>query len=441
MKALAVASGIVFWTLVLGAVVLMFFPGSDAGQPVAVLQVDTAGSAGAARTAPVTTDGVDLPPGFSVTGPAMAPTPPRPAAPTLAPPGQGTTMVPTAPGQPPPPGQGTTMMPGAPMMPPPGQGTTMVPTAPVLPPPPGPSGALETPGRQGGVSPVEGAAEVAMANLAAGIDQTGGTALDAVLPALTEQSDYGPLPKIAADGRRPADVYARPSRYGQVVGGPPRVAVLVNGLAVPGAPDADIIKGLPPPVSLAYGAYGRGVQEWVDKARADGHEVLLAIPLEPNNYPAVDPGPHTLLTTLPTNENIKRLQWLMSRYAGYVGVTNHKGSKFVTTQSALQPVLEEAKRRGLIYFDDGSVDGSAAGQIAKSLGLDYSTAQIELKPGKMETSLAALEAEAKAQGAAIGVAQAEPSAVKQIAKWAGSLEEKGLVLVPVSAAMRARQQG
>jgi len=440
MKALAVASGIVFWTLVLGAVVLMFFPGSDAGQPVAVLQVDTAGSAGAARTAPVTTDGVDLPPGFSVTGPAMAPTPPRPAAPTLAPPGQGTTMVPTAPGQPPPPGQGTTMMPGAPMMPPPGQGTTMVPTAPVLPPPPGPSGALETPGRQGGVSPVEGAAEVAMANLAAGIDQTGGTALDAVLPALTEQSDYGPLPKIAADGRRPADVYARPSRYGQVVGGPPRVAVLVNGLAVPGAPDADIIKGLPPPVSLAYGAYGRGVQEWVDKARADGHEVLLAIPLEPNNYPAVDPGPHTLLTTLPTNENIKRLQWLMSRYAGYVGLTNYMGGKFETEPQSLLPVLEEVKQRGLIYVGDGSVEGSAAGQIAGNLELEYAEAQVRLDAGALDKGFAELEAAAKARGSAIGVAKAAPSTVKRIAEWAGSLEGKGLVLVPVSAVMRSQSQ-
>ncbi len=99
------------------------------------------------------------------------------------------------------------------------------------------------------------------------------------------------------------------------------------------------------------------------------------------------------------------------------------------------------KHRGLIYFDDGSVDGSAAGQVAKSLAVDYSIAQVQLEPGKMATSLAALEAEAKAQGAAIGVAKAEPSSVRQIAEWAGSLEAKGLVLVPVSTAMRARQQG
>jgi len=412
MKALAVASGIVFWTLVVGAVILMFFPGGNAGEPVAVLQVDSAPSASAP---PAAAGGVALPPGFSVTGPAMAPAAPRPQAPMLAPPGQGTTLMPTAP-------------------------ATL---------PPGPGGALETPGRQGALTPGEGetnlaaaAGAAAGAGLAAGIDQTGGAALEAVpVAALVEKSDYGPLPRIAADGRRPAEVYARPSRYGEVMGGPPRVAVLVNGLAVPGAPDADVIKGLPPPVSIAYGAYGRGVQEWVTKARAGGHEVLLALPLEPNNYPAVDPGPHTLLTTLPTNENIKRLQWLMSRYTGYAGVTNHMGSKFVTSESAMRPVLEEMQRRGLIFVDDGSVTGSAAGEIAQTLGLDYSIAQVQLETGTMDQSLAALEAEAKAQGSAIGVAKAEPAAVKRIAEWAGSLEEKGLVLVPVTAAVRSQRQG
>jgi polysaccharide deacetylase 2 family uncharacterized protein YibQ len=404
MKALAVAAGIVFWTLVLGVAVLMFFPAGEEGEPVAVLQVDGAPPAPAAAPAggPV---GVDLPPGFSVTGPSMAPNAqqPRPAAPTLAPPGQGTTMMPVTPNAPPPA-------------------------------PPGPGGSLEPP--EGG-NGTKGAA----AELRAGIDQTGSVPLAPVpVPALIEESPYGPLPKIAIDGRRPAEVYARPSNYANVAGGPPRVAVLLNGLGVPGAPDGDIIKGLPPPISIAFGAYGRSLQERVSQARAEGHEVLLAIPLEPNDYPAEDPGPHTLLTTLPTTENIKRLQWLMSRYTGYVGVTNYMGAKFETTSASLKPVLEEVKRRGLIYFDDGSVEGSTAGEIAKDLELEYSTAQVRLDGATLDKALAELEAAAKAQGAAIGVAKAEPGTAKRIADWAGSLEEKGLVLVPVSAAMRSPRQ-
>src|SRR5688572_28528170 len=101
MKALAVAAGIVFWTLVLGVAVLMFFPGGEKGEPVAVLQVDAAPPAPAAPSRGAAA--VDPPPGFSVTGPSMVPSaPPRLAAPALAPPGQGTTMMPVAPNAPPP---------------------------------------------------------------------------------------------------------------------------------------------------------------------------------------------------------------------------------------------------------------------------------------------------------------------------------------------------
>ena len=72
----------------------------------------------------------------------------------------------------------------------------------------------------------------------------------------------------------------------------------------------------------------------MEKARQAGHEVLLQIPLEPLDYPSKDPGPHTLLTTLPPDENFKRLQWLMSRFTGYVGITNHMGAKFEPTQAS-----------------------------------------------------------------------------------------------------------
>jgi len=405
MKALAIAAGIVFWTLVLAVVALMFFPGGNAGGPVAVLPVQSAPPAAPPKP-PASTDNVALPPGFGVTGPVTAP---QPGPPTLTPP--GTTMMPAP---------GLNQQPGV----------------------PGPGGSLEQPERHGEAEGAQPAGEkIATADLKAGIDTTAAVALaDVPVPALVEESEYGPLPKIAADGRRPAEVYARPSLYGQVAGGPPRVAVLVSGLGVPGAPDGDVIKGLPPPVSIAYGAYGRSLQDWVTKARAEGHEALLEIPLEPKDYPAEDPGPHVLLTTLPIEENIKRLQWLMSRYTGYAGVTNDMGAKFEVTEASLRPVLEEVKRRGLLYLDDGSVEGSVAGQVAKDIGLDYSVAQVQLDSAQMAKDLAALEAAAKAKGAAIGVAKAEPAAVKKIAEWAGSLESKGLVLVPVSAAMRSQRQ-
>jgi hypothetical protein len=261
---------------------------------------------------------------------------------------------------------------------------------------------------------------------------------------LVEESPYGPLPKVAADGRRSIDAYARPSRYAVAkAGDPPRIAVLVVGLGLQDSPPISVLKGLPAPVSVAYGAYGRSLQDGVTVARAEGHEVLLQIPLEPNNYPTENPGAHTLLTSLPPGENMKRLQWLMSRYTGYVGVTNLMGAKFEAAQDSLSPVLEELKSRGLLYVDDGSVQASTAGQIANAIGLDYSVASVQIdvgpQAGDVAKQLAKLEAVAKEHGSAIGVVKAKPVTLKQVADWAGKLEAKGFVLVPVSAVVRSQR--
>jgi polysaccharide deacetylase 2 family uncharacterized protein YibQ len=443
MKALAVATGIVFWTLVLGTVLLAFFPGSDAGEPVAILQIEPATAPGdgapaapeatlqpeeseapaaAEPTPPAQANGnMELPPGFGVPSDA-------PQAPLVEPSGQGSTLVPIVPG-----GQSE-----APQVPPAAPDDAAPPE--------------EDPDQQGAAPAATGMQQAALEAPEATPpppppppmpeSETGSVTLPAVPVAeLVEESQYGPLPKVAADGRRSIDVYARPSRYAVAnAGDPPRIAILVTGLGLPDSPAGDVLKGLPAPISVAYGAYGRSLQEGVTKVRANGHEVLLQIPLEPNNYPTVDPGPHTLLTTLPPEENMKRLQWLMSRYTGYVGITNHMGEKFEVTSASLTPVLEELKRRGLLYVDDGSVKDSTAGQIAGTIGLDYSVVSVQIDPANVTKQLAQLEAVAKERGAAIGVVKATPATVKQLADWASKLEGKGFVLVPVSAAVRSQRQ-
>ncbi len=444
MKALAVATGIVFWTLVIGIAVLAFFPGSDAGEPVAILQIEPATAPGTAApeaepqaeapalpeaagespapaeapAAEAKDNNMDLPPGFAVPSEApQAPIVEEPPSLPIAP--QGQSEAPPAPAEAPddaaPPDVDPDQQGAAPAATGMQQAAVEAPAA-ASPPPPPPPTIPES--------------------------ETGSITLPEVPVAeLVEESQYGPLPKVAADGRRSIDVYARPSRYVVAkAGDPPRIAVLVTGLGLPDAAGGDVLKGLPAPISVAYGAYGRNLQEAVNRARGNGHEVLLQIPLEPNNYPTVDPGPHTLLTTLPPEENMKRLQWLMSRYTGYVGVTNHMGEKFEATSASLTPVLEEVKRRGLLYVDDGSVKDSTATDIATAIGLDYSVVNVQIDPGSVARQLTELEAAAKERGAAIGVVKATPATVKQLSDWAAKLEAKGFVLVPVSAAVRSQRQ-
>jgi hypothetical protein len=403
MKALIVTASIVLSALLLCIAWLAFFPG-DAGAPVISVAVSPPPPKPPApppqppkAAAPPS---IDLPPGFGL----------NPARPQSAPGGAPAGQQQQA---------GTPAQPGAPA---PGQPATVQTVA--VPPPVVPPPGLPPP-------PEEETASI--------------TLVEIPVPELVEESQYGPLPKVATDGRRPIDVYARPSKYAvKAADAPPRIAVLINGMGLSDGATAEAIKGLPAPISVAYGAYGRNIQDWVAKARAAGHEVLLQIPLEPLDYPTNDPGPHTLLTTLPPEENLKRLQWLMSRFTGYVGITNLMGAKFEPTQASFVPVLEEVKARGLLFVDDGSVKDSVGAQIASTIGLDFATADVQIdavpSPDDINKALARLEAVAKEKGFAIGIASAKPATIKALAQWAGQLQAKNIILIPVSAAIRSQRQ-
>ena len=60
-----------------------------------------------------------------------------------------------------------------------------------------------------------------------------------------EMTPHGPIPKIAADGTRPADAFAQPVK--PIPGRPdaPRIALIVGGLGVSASVTADAISKLP----------------------------------------------------------------------------------------------------------------------------------------------------------------------------------------------------
>ena len=254
---------------------------------------------------------------------------------------------------------------------------------------------------------------------------------------LLETSRHGGIPRIAPDGARPAEIYARAATPLPGKKDGPRVAIVIGGLGVSANVTRQATEKLPGPVTFAFTPYGADVEGMVTSARAAGHEVLLQTPMEPFDYPDNDPGPQTLLTTMSVNQNTDRLHWLMSRFQGYVGIVNYMGARFTSTEAALGPVLKEVSRRGLIYVDDGSSPRSLAGQIAGANNLPFAQSEILLDAvtttAHIDRALARLEALARDHGSAVGVASALPASIERIAQWAKAAESRGIVLVPITA--------
>jgi hypothetical protein len=254
---------------------------------------------------------------------------------------------------------------------------------------------------------------------------------------LLEVTRHGAIPRIAPDGARPSEVYARAVNPSQARNDRPQIAIVIGGLGISANITDKAIDKLPGPVTFAFPPYGAEVERLAARARAEGHELLLQAPMEPFDYPDNDPGPQTLLTTLGMDQNLDRLYWQMSRFQGYVGIANYMGARFTSTEAALAPVLKETARRGLILIDDGASPRSVAGQIAGANNLPFARADVTLDavptPANIDRALARLETIARERGSAVGFASAVPAAIERIAQWAKAAEGRGFVLVPITA--------
>jgi uncharacterized protein len=260
---------------------------------------------------------------------------------------------------------------------------------------------------------------------------------------LLEKSRYGMIP-VVSDGLKPFTAYAAEADRARAAK-MPVVAIVVGGLGVGAAKTTDAIMKLPAAVTLAFTPYGSDPAKLAERARAQRHEILLQIPMEPFDYPDNDPGPQTLLTTLGPEQNLDRLYWHLSRLQGYAGIANFMGGRFVVTDAVMQPIVREAARRGLGYLDDGSAPRSVASSLAAGQAMPFARADfsIDAVPTAVEIdrTLAKLENLAKERGIAVGIASALPISIERIGVWIKALESHGIMLVPLTTAMLKSKSG
>lgn len=260
-------------------------------------------------------------------------------------------------------------------------------------------------------------------------------------PDLLEQSPQGPLPVIAPDGRRPLDAYARPWSGARGA----RVAIVIGGLGLSQTGSQNAIRVLPPEITLAFSPEGNSLGRWMQAGRQEGHEILLQIPLEPFDYPQVNPGRNTLKVDANPASMIENLHKTMGRITNYTGVMNYMGARFTSETAAMTPVMQEITRRGLLYLDDGTSARSQADAIAVQQGTPYAAADLLIdatqERGSILKKLDELERIARAKGTAIATGSAFDVTVEAVAAWANEAKARGIEIVPISALVRDPQKG
>jgi polysaccharide deacetylase 2 family uncharacterized protein YibQ len=254
---------------------------------------------------------------------------------------------------------------------------------------------------------------------------------------VTETTEAGPLPRISSGGRKPFDIYSQDVPLSVSSSQRPKIAIVLGGMGLNEKLTAKAIEELPGDITLGFAPYGENLQNQVNLARAEGHEIMLQVPMEPLGFPATNPGPKTLLSDATPQQNIEALRWHMSRFAGYSGVTNYMGARLLATEDALRPVLAEVRDRGLVYLEDATVNRTLSPAVVEEVRLPTQRASmvIDADPtaSAIAEALAGLEREAIKNGSAIATGSGLDVTIETVAEWAKTLQEKGILLVPLSA--------
>ena len=219
------------------------------------------------------------------------------------------------------------------------------------------------------------------------------------------------------------------------VDGRAMVAIVIDDLGMDRRRTRDVTE-LPGPLTLSFLTYADDLPNQTASARKAGHELMLHVAMEPGSK-TVDPGRNVLLTTLGADENRRRLDWGLNRFAGYVGINNHMGSKFTADPKAMAVVMKDLAARGLLFLDSRTGPKTVGRSVAERFGVPVVERNIFLDnvnevPAVLDR-LAEVERIARRTGFAIAIGHPRDATIEALSGWLPALNGMGLVLVPVSA--------
>ncbi|WP_165772176.1 divergent polysaccharide deacetylase family protein [Niveispirillum lacus] len=219
--------------------------------------------------------------------------------------------------------------------------------------------------------------------------------------------------------------------------GHPRIVIVIDDMGVDRT-RSEKVASLPGPLTLAWLPYARDLPQQTGKARANGHELIVHMPMEPTGKE--DPGPGALLTRLDEATLRQRLATNLSAFQGFVGINNHMGSRFTADPTGMAVVMAELGARGLLFLDSRTTANTAAGPLSAHyqvpmLSRDVFLDHVMTAQG-VAASLAKVEDIARKNGLAIAIGHPHDVTIAALTQWLPTLQEKGFQLVPLTAAVK-----
>ena len=176
-------------------------------------------------------------------------------------------------------------------------------------------------------------------------------------------------------------------------------------------------------------------QKIARRAHEKGLEVMLHLPMEPVEYPSVNPGPGTLLTAMSPDELLDQLEKDLDTLPSIKGVNNHMGSKLTAESNQLYQIFSILKKRGLFFIDSRTTPKTLCKPSARMFRVPFAQRDVFIdhhqQPESIRKQIKALIEIALHHGQAVGIAHPHLTTYRVLEEMLPELKEK-VQFVPAS---------
>jgi polysaccharide deacetylase 2 family uncharacterized protein YibQ len=162
--------------------------------------------------------------------------------------------------------------------------------------------------------------------------------------------------------------------------------------------------------------------------------------MEPQNYPADNPGPGAVLVSMTTDELRTTVHSAINNIPHAVGVNNHMGSKATADLKTMTWIMQELSVRGLAFIDSRTTTRTVAEQAARAQGVPTNRRHVFLDNDRNAAAIRKQLDEAvyrcRIDGEAIAIGHLDPVTVEVLAAELPGISKRGADLVKPSDLVR-----
>lgn len=199
----------------------------------------------------------------------------------------------------------------------------------------------------------------------------------------------------------------------------PKVAIILDD-AGGTLPDYSAIFSIEQPITISIIPYLPWSQKIAKDAAYNGFEVMLHMPMEPEDGKYVTNNGRMILSSMPDGaiesmvlDSLKNVKWA-------VGINNHMGSRATQSRRVMNALMGAIKDKSIYFIDSKTSKRSVAFQVAQRNKVLSACNNIFLDSGtdraSIEAKLKSLVRRAKVHGEAIGIGHATRKQTLEVLK-------------------------